>query len=435
LRRRNEVWRTRAKLTTIKRQWEADKALFQNIPIRLATIGDDPSLAELIEAVGQTDRWQLAGCYDVQPAPVSQLPKLAHTPPHTVPGPDSWEDLLSQGSADIVALSRNPSEPAAAARRAEQLKRVVQAGVPLILLHPPCEMLLAYELDMHRSESRAPIYPYCPVAEHPLIVAVCESVRSDSSSIGQLEQIVWERFASGDQRQRSAVLDHLARDVLVLRRLLRDVSAVSATGAQVDQPQWGNLSVHFTGPAEVVARWSIGPLRDSEGARLTLIGASQSVSVWVPSVGHDIRLSLPLAGLPDAAESVRPAEEFLQRLTRTDSAENDWPGVSWDEVRRSLEVTDAAERSLQRRRTIELYHEQVTEHETFKSVMAAGGCAILAWVLLCLMTAGIIEGLQLPIPAAALRRLWAVLLVAPLAFFLALQLLQLVVPRRVRGTK
>jgi hypothetical protein len=349
-----------------------------------------------------------------------------------MPDPDRWEDLLSPGSVDAVALSGHPVDPPAAARRAEQLKRLVQTGMPLILVHPACEMLLAYELDMHRSDSRAPIYPYCPVAEHPVIVGLCDALRSDTSPIGNIEQVVWDRYATSDQRQRDAVLDHLARDVLVILRLLGDISAVSATGAPVDVPQWGNLSVHLTGPAETVARWSIGPQREGDGARLTLIGSTQSVSAWIPAVGSDITLSVPLGGQPAADNPLATVDQFLQRFAHAESPESSWPGVSWDEARRSLEVTDAVERSLQRRRTIELYHEQVTEQETFKSVMAAGGCALLAWVLLCLIIAGIIEGLQLPIPTAALRRLWAVLLFAPLAVFLALQLLQLVFPRKVK---
>jgi hypothetical protein len=100
--------------------------------------------------------------------------------------------------------------------------------------------------------------------------------------------------------------------------------------------------------------------------------------------------------------------------------------LTWDDICRALEITDAVQRSVKRQRTIELYHEQVTEQETFKGMMAAGGCGMLMWVLLLLMVAGLVEGLQLPIRNLAIWRLWPFFLFAPLVIFLALQLLQFV---------
>ncbi len=102
--------------------------------------------------------------------------------------------------------------------------------------------------------------------------------------------------------------------------------------------------------------------------------------------------------------------------------------IGWEDVCRALEVTDGVVRSCQRRRTIDLYHEQVSEQATFKSVMAAGGCAMLMWVLAMLLIAGVVEGLELPIRDMAIWRLYPLAIFLPLAFFLGLQLLQLVFP-------
>jgi hypothetical protein len=48
---------------------------------------------------------------------------------------------------------------------------------------------------------------------------------------------------------------------------------------------------------------------------------------------------------------------------------------------------------------------------------------------------GIVDGLRLPLREMAIWRLWPGLLVAPLAVFLALQLLQLVFPGKAKGNR
>ena len=63
--------------------------------------------------------------------------------------------------------------------------------------------------------------------------------------------------------------------------------------------------------------------------------------------------------------------------------------------------------------------------------MAVGGCGLLLWVLLLLLVAGVVEGLKLPLRHAAIWRLYPVALLAPLAFFIGLQLLKLVFRRPV----
>ena len=130
-----------------------------------------------------------------------------------------------------------------------------------------------------------------------------------------------------------------------------------------------------------------------------------------------------ITSVSDSPETWQPADEFLQRLAENGDAPKSVAWTTWDEACRSLEVTDAVERSIRRKRTIELYHEQVTEQETFKSVMAAGGCGMLLWVLMLLLIAGVVEGLHLPLRETFIWRLWPVFLFVPLAVFLALSTL------------
>jgi hypothetical protein len=201
----------------------------------------------------------------------------------------------------------------------------------------------------------------------------------------------------------------------------------------------------LTGAADRAARWSIGPARGEPHAQLSLIGTQGSVQLHFSadgqtcSIGDTSGLVLPVEAPGRAAE--RFVAHVLDETAQVDAAQADAAQagsalagsarrIDWPEVCRALEILDAAQRSVQRRRTIELYHERVTEQETFKSVMAVGGCAMLLWVLVLLLLAGIVEGLRLPLRETFVWLLWPVLLFAPLAFFLALQMLQLVFVKR-----
>ena len=74
--------------------------------------------------------------------------------------------------------------------------------------------------------------------------------------------------------------------------------------------------------------------------------------------------------------------------SRVDGVEEDWDKFAgfaeydrftraWLAACRDQEAAEAVDRSLARGRTIELFNEEHTEEESFKSVMAMGGCLLL----------------------------------------------------------
>jgi hypothetical protein len=81
------------------------------------------------------------------------------------------------------------------------------------------------------------------------------------------------------------------------------------------------------------------------------------------------------------------------------------------------------------RRQPKPFNEEHTEEESFKGVMAMGGCLLLVMALGVLFIAVVVEGLRLPIRTWPLWRLWPFYLLVPIVAFLLLQLLQLVVKR------
>ncbi|MCA9170271.1 MAG: hypothetical protein KDB23_21485, partial [Planctomycetales bacterium] len=211
---------------------------------------------------------------------------------------------------------------------------------------------------------------------------------------------------------------------------LGQVTTVSAIGAADEGRDLSNLVVQLAGEQTRDARWSIGPATKQAEVRVSVIGSQrQRTLVLSPDLTRVISDSQATSDLPAQSDEAARAEQFMVQVLRTVRGNEIWTGIAWPEVCQTLEISDAVERSIQRRRTIELFHEQVTEAETFKSVMAAGGCALLMWVLALLMIAGLSDGLQLPIRDTILGKIWLFALCAPLAVFLLLQLLQLVFVR------
>ncbi len=454
--------------------------------LRLATLGEDSGLLDLMRAlvagagedtsrpgrdpVGQADallgrslRWTTA---------VEAGPELHRLAASTTAAPQlvDWQQLLGSDQHDLILVAGRPRGEEALATREEQLRRLFQGTIPLVLVHPACEMILAYELEMIRKDTGVRVFPFVPLAERPELdrlrrvsppsagalpatdrdeLAGAAPASDANASGGGVEQWIWER--TSDDRSRHPAIDDFARDALVLRELLGEIKQVTAVGGAGDEVQYGQLTVHLTAAGGQSARWSILPTRGGETPRIraTAIGSGPSWTWEARADGADGRLegidaSLPSTTSAVAATNDSPALAFWRRvvaeLARPEPEAEDAAGgfagqavasperLDWEHVCRGLELTDGVERSCRRRRTIDLYHEQVSEQATFKSLMAAGGCAMLFWVLAMLMVAGLVDAMQLSIRESVWWRFFPVAIFLPLGFFLGLQLLQLVFP-------
>jgi hypothetical protein len=123
-------------------------------------------------------------------------------------------------------------------------------------------------------------------------------------------------------------------------------------------------------------------------------------------------------------ELVKVFEDAVQRYEEaagTNPAGNEGLGsqdvpplVTWQEAIRCAELDDAARRSVERRRASTLEYPEATEEATFKGTMTLVGCGML-WLMVVLLV------LSRWYPALL------VVIVLMLTFFLALQLLRLIV--------
>lgn len=418
--------------------------------MKLALIGCDSEALALVEALlASTDnlqqtRFQLTAAFDLG-SWESDVIRLAGA----VDTRSDWESLLVASPVDAVLVARGQLDPAdktgysGQERRCEQLRKIVQAGLPLVVIHPGCEEIVGFELEMIRSDQQGTIVPWFPGFVPGAISALCDLAHSPESPLGEIEQVTMERELQ--DRSRSQVLWQFSRDAEILRRLLGSITKVAASGPvseSMRDPMAGgpkpllplaNLSVHLSGNKTFPARWSIVPNDQPVGARITLLGSKGRGILHIPSSNDlpwKLETSLSPGQSPRTFPPVSIPEQFVASLKEANAPDHagDWLGSC-----RAIEATCCIDRSLQRGRAIELFNEEHSEEGTFKGLMAAGGCLIL---LLTLFLFVLIVGLEILVGKkdTTLLGSWPyVILATPLVFFMLLQLL-LGLTRRNRPT-
>src|SRR5262245_22465139 len=117
--------------------------------IRIAFLGADDSTPELVAAVLADGRYQLIGiCLTDAAGQKVEAPELEAL--GRIPAIEPWETLLDNARVDLVVVASSHEEDF----RAEQLRKLIQTGVPLLACHPVVSsMLVYYELDMIRRDT------------------------------------------------------------------------------------------------------------------------------------------------------------------------------------------------------------------------------------------------------------------------------------------
>jgi predicted dehydrogenase len=346
--------------------------------VQLALLGlDDQTLAITVAAIADS-RHRIELVSDLPAEAAVRLKAAGIGGTKAVP----WESLLVGGACDAVVVASAPDE-SAEDLRTEQLRKLVQEGVPLLVAHPVLSSVLdCYEIDMIRRESGALVLPYLPARFNAGIARLRDALGdAEHSPLGMIEQIVFERTAS--DRTRRAVLAHFARDVDWIRAITGDVVRIGALGSPDPHTAYANLTVQMSGESSAVIRWSILPGNDNVG-RLKIVGTKDQLEIS-PSAADlpdafaaDFPINPASAEPADVEPEVREPSAALVALERLQQAiaRREQP-AEWSEAIRDVELADAIPRSLARGRTIEVHHEQPTEEGTFKGLMTSLGCGLL----------------------------------------------------------
>jgi hypothetical protein len=410
--------------------------------MRLALLGADDEAMELARSALLSDTGkghELVAAFDVQ----GYEREIREVAPRARLNED-WESLLLGSLADLVIVARGQARVSAATgvsdddRRAEQLRKLAQAGVPMLVFCPACEAIIGFEIEMIRQDTHSVVLPYLPNFNWECVRRLAGIVAlGDDSPIGRVEQLSIEREMA--DRSRPQVLTQLARDMAIVRQLAGDISRVTASGPPLpvgqdplgpksrSLPPLSNLSVHLQGQGGLVARWTVGPVTSDDLARITLSGTEGRATVTLERNGSwTLYLPGDMERHPEVEE--RGEEPEILHLCEQMLTDNWSPEWDWLDACRDQEVAEAIDRSLLKGRTVELLSEEPTQAGSFKGVMAIGGCLMLFLALLGVLGATLVEGLGLPLRDWAVWQFWPVFLVAPLALFLVLQLLCLAVP-------
>jgi hypothetical protein len=409
--------------------------------MKLALLGIDDDALELARWAVTEGGHELVAAFDAggRGAEVRDIAPQVHLG-------ESWEALVLGSAAEALIVGRggaglaDETGIADSERRDDQLRKLAQAAVPMIVVCPACEAIVGFEIEMIARDAKCAIIPYIRDAEHPAVRSLADIISwGEGSPLGAIEQVVLEREQA--DRRRPAILTQLARDIAVLRQLIGTIRSVSASGPAAilgrdplgpkskEPLSLANLSVHFTGDEGLAARWAIGPALAQPSARLTVIGQRGKAVLQMPS-GLD--WSLEIGGDNMAAESFAARPDLANvfwRLSHAMATDEFKDPEAWLAAARDQEAAEAVDRSLARGRTIELFGEEHTEEESFKGVMAMGGCLLLLTALAAVLVAVVVEGLRLPLRNWPLWKLWPVWLLAPIVAFLLLQLLQLAIKR------
>jgi hypothetical protein len=386
--------------------------------MKLAILGTDSDILQLA-AAARSERHEIVWCGDIQPDDGAAMSSIAST---VHDRGSEWELLLDRTIADAVLIGRGT---ASNELQAERVKRLATEGMPLLIVHPAFESVLTYyEVDMTRRETGAIVGHYNPLMGHPVAAEAAGWVRNGHPTIGPIHQLSCERKVTVAAREE--VLAHLARDVELLATVAGDIRRVTAIGPSGEGASYASLQIQMMATTAPSLRWSVGyatagaaelemALHGEHGIVVIRIvdGMKDGPPIWQIETSEKLNL-----------EGYDPARAAIRRLSEAVASSHTLAernvNSTWDAATRAMEVVDAADLSLQKGRTIEVFQQQLTERLAFRGTMAAMGCGLLLVAFMVLVAVGILGGVE-GIGRRHIVNSWSLVLLALLAFFLLLQ--------------
>ena len=412
--------------------------------MRFALLGNHPDGLALARALVDSGRHEFVAFTAAIPFDLSRPQQLARLPTTAIAVADSHTNRPASTASTLAASDRTSrptdleeilADPAIESiivagplvDRPALLRRALQSERHVLCVHPLDQTPeTAYEAGMIRQDVRRLLVPLLLEGLHPAVRRLAEFIdrggTPSMNSVGSFCLLEMERAATTE------VLDNLDDAGTkpsfpgwdVLRRLGGEIVEVSAFAATEELEPGAPVLLAGRFERGGLFQSTLLPNQPAERCRLTVIGASGRAELLFP-LGWDGPAQL---GWRDADGEYREEywdrwdpwptliEAFEARLTDRSTLALDWQ----DEVR-SLELDDAARRSVRKRRTSLLEYPEANEEVGFKGTMTLVGCAML-WLVLLLL----IVSVWVPVVR------W--LIVPLLAVFLGLQFLRYAVPAK-----
>jgi len=377
--------------------------------MKFGLLCDDPAAANIIAALRQHPDHSLTRAVLVSP----QADELLHGQAGVV-CTERWEDLLVDDSVQAVLVGGTSPDVWEGARQ------LATDGVPLLIVPQLAGAgAMLYELSLIRDDRQGILFPAWLHRFDPAVLRLRDQLQAASDMTVTYAQ--WERnvpLGAGTELPRALIDAELFRDVDLWHGLFPATDQVTAL--RTGGTETGSLihSVALCGRTIPELSWTIRS-GTTHVSRLTL-QTNRGIWVWTesaPEAGWS--LTGELANPAKAETGPIPARSLIDAFAAAVAGQPDTG--EWPRVLRAAEVVDAAQRSLLRRRTIDLHHEPLSERAIFKSQMAALGCSVLMLTLV-LMLGFLAVGSVVPLDGRVLQ-IARVLIFTPLFLFLLLQLL------------
>jgi hypothetical protein len=407
--------------------------------MKFAFLGLDARTTAIAEAVSLSADHQLAFlCFDAGSASQVQeaAEQLCDAATSVVASPDWFAQLLDTPPDVVIVAARRD-----ATALVNDFRNLFELELPIVVSHPVnFSAMVYYELEMLAENSQAVLLPYLPLRWHPAVQALRERVTADAVSVdaqdlGRLEQITLDRTVR--QTTRPELLDLFAGDIDLARCLAGDVTDVAAMHSAADDEVPLPLNVQMNAQDGVLLRWSLTEVDQPPGGQLTLSGSRGAVTLsmngredWQLATATGQRKVLET--WPPLGAGQRGLAELVRRLKAL-RADRQTSARQWQDATRGVEVVEALEKSLRKRRLVHLNYEGRGEQEAFKGTMASLGCGLLMALLALTVVSGVVLKLA---KEQGLDNLAAMVAKIPyvalglMVVFLFMQLLRLVIPEK-----
>ena len=379
--------------------------------MRFALLGTHPDGIEMACALVDSGRHELIAYTSAEPVAEairqrwgSQVRQL-----------HDLEELLADPAIEAVIVAGTP------ANRTVQLRRALQSERHVLCVHPPDSVPDgAYEAALIQNDTGRVLLPLLPEALHPGIVRLAEVMRSGMRPLGEPRMIEMERWAT------EAVLLDTGTDGHrpafpgwdVLRVLGGEIAEVSALAPREELTTEEPVLLSGRFERGVLFQTALVPYQSEPRWRIAAVGSHGRAELFFPVGPRGPAFLSWLDGNGELHEESWEAWDAWPVLVSLfEEAVAGQPArLSWQDVVRSLELDDAARRSVQKRRASTMEYQEVSEEVGFKGTMTLLGCGLI-WLTIAIII------LSNWFPKAG----WAV--VPLLLVFLGLQAFRWIVPR------
>ena len=342
-----------------------------------------------------------------------------------------WEELVAEPKLDAALICG--SQPTVL----EGARHLAADGIPLIVFPQADQGInFAYELTLIRDQEKTFLFPVLPGRFSPAVKRLRQLISAEELGLIQLIGIDHpceqsDEHTTGLWLTGASLHRSLLHDALLLRSMAGEYHQITCLSAGTTETGFSQATVTLKGrkvpeaignyqpSGSANSGWKVRIQADRGAAELTADSAGQG---WTLTINGKVAVADA-----QAEEETASGNEVLSQFEQ--ARQGATSASSWSEVVWGFDLLDAANRSVKKRRTIDLHFEMPSERAAFKSQMTAIGCGVLSLTLV-LAIGLLIVGALFSVPATLLK-IGRVIVFAPLFLFLLLQgLLLLTSPSR-----